>query len=154
MKTITRILLALVLIPGSAGSKLCIAQVMAIGHISAEVIESVSASSQAATTLSFETSTAGTSQLAATSPTLNLGTMTVNSGNNGTFNVVLKSATLSNFQGKNGFTLDPILSNNATASVMQSNGSQNIQLNGTANLNANQSSGLYTGSYTVVFAYN
>ena len=153
MKTITHIILAIVLTLGSAGSKLCSAQLVATGHITAEVIESVSASSQAATTLSLGTSTAGTSQLAATSPKLNLGTMTVNSGSNATVCVVLKSATLSDSQG-NGFTLDPSMSNNATASVTQSNGSQNIQLNGTANLNANQASGLYAGSYTVVFAYN
>ena len=150
MKTITPVILLLVLTLGMTGSKLCTAQVVAIGHITAEVIESVSASSQAATTLSLGS---GTSQLAATTPTVNLGTMTVNSGSNATVNVVLKSATLSNSRG-NGFTLDPSLSNNSTASVTQSNGSQNIQLNGIANLSANQASGLYAGSYTVVFAYN
>ena len=150
MKTITPVILLLVLTLGMTGSKLCSAQVVAIGHITAEVIESVSASSQAATTLSLGF---GTSQLAATTPTVNLGTMTVNSGSNATVNVVLKSATLSNSRG-NGFTLDPSLSNNSTASVTQSNGSQNIQLNGIANLSANQASGLYAGSYTVVFAYN
>lgn len=152
MKTTTCIILAIVLTLGWTGTNSCSAQTVAIGHVTAEVIESVSASSQAATTLSLETSTPGTSQLGGAS-TLNLGTMTVNSGSNSTVNVVLKSATLSNSQG-NGFTLDPSLSNNATASVAQYNGSQNIQLNGTANLGANQPSGLYAGSYTVVFAYN
>ena len=137
---------------GLTGSKLCNAQVVAIGHITAEVIESVSASSQAATSLTLGSSSAGNS-LAASTPTLNLGTMTVNSGSSATVNVVLKPATLSNSQG-NGFTLDTSLNNNATTSVTQSNGSQNIQLNGIANLNANQASGLYAGSYTVVFAYN
>ena len=150
MKTITPVILLLVLTLGMTGSKLCSAQVVAIGHITAEVIESVSASSQATTTLSLGS---GTSQWAATPPTVNLGTMTVNSGSNATVNVVLKSATLSNSRG-NGFTLDPSLNNNATASVTQSNGSQNIQLTGIANLSANQTSGLYAGSYTVVFAYN
>ena len=137
---------------GLTGSKLCNAQVVAKGHITAEVIESVSASSQAATSLTLGSSSAGNS-LAASTQTLNLGTMTVNSGSSATVNVVLKPATLSNSQG-NGFTLDTSLNNNATTSVTQSNGSQNIQLNGIANLSANQASGLYAGSYTVVFAYN
>lgn len=152
MKTISSLILVTVLILGWTSSNSCSAQTVAIGHVTAEVIESVSASSQAATTLSLSTSTSGTSQLSGTS-TLNLGTMTVNSGSNSTVNVVLKPATLSNSQG-NGFTLDPSLSNNATASLTQVNGSQNIQLNGTANLSADQPSGLYAGSYTVVFAYN
>ena len=154
MRTTACIVLSLVLTFCWTVKNSCTAQTIAIGHVTAEVIESISASSQAATTLSLGTTASGTSaQLTANSPTLNLGTMTVNSGSNATVNVVLKSATLSNSQG-NGFTLDPSLNNNATASVTGSNGSQNIQLNGIANLGANQPSGLYAGSYTVVFAYN
>jgi hypothetical protein len=147
MKTITPILLTVVLIAGISVTTLCSAQTVAIGHISAEVIESVSASSNALTSLAIATPSVSTAS------TVDLGTMTINSGSNTTVNVVLKSATVSNTQGS-AFTLDPGLSNNATAAVSSTNGSQNIQLTGTANLNSNQSSGLYEGSYTVVFAYN
>ena len=121
------------------------------------MIESVSASSQAATSLTLGTTIANSStangQTAASSPTLDLGTMTINSGNSATVNVLLKSAALSDSQG-NGFTLNPTFNNNSISSVTQSNGSQNIKLSGTANLNLAQASGLYQGSYTVVFAYN
>jgi len=146
---------AAALILGLAGTKVCTAQVTAIGHISAEVIESVSASSNAVTSFAIATAKnlGASSQSASVASNLNLGTMTVNSGSNSTVNVVLKSANLTDSQG-NGFTLDPSLNNNAFASVSQSNGTQRIQLNGTANLGTDQTSGLYQGSYTVVFAYN
>ena len=148
---------AALLILGSGSTTLCRSQVVAVGHITAEVIESVSASSNAVTSFAIGTPTASSllasGQAATASSSVNLGTMTINSGSNATVNVVLKSATLSNAQGS-GFTLDPSLTNNAMATVASSNGSQSIQINGTANLNANQDGGLYAGSYTVVFAYN
>ena len=157
MKTIQSLMFAVLLAFCPGVAEICSGQVVAIGHITAEVIESVSASSQAVTTLSMAAPASGstltTGQSATTSPTLNLGTMTINSGSSASVNVVLKSAALSDGSG-NGFTLDPSLGGNATASVAQSNGSQNIKLSGTANLSSGQASGLYEGSYTVVFAYN
>ena len=153
MKTTIAIMFSIALILGLAGTKLSIGQTVAIGHITAEVIESVSASSNAVTSFEIETPSATTLLAASTSPTVNLGTMTINSGSSATVNVVLKSATVSSVEGS-AFTLDPSLNTGALASVAQSNGSQNIQLTGTANLNSDQPSGLYEGSYTVVFAYN
>ena len=136
---------------------ICNAQNIAIGHITAEVIESLSASLQATTSLPMESTNANNSlssgRAAVTSPTLNLGTMQINSGSNATVNVLLKSATLSDSLG-NDFTLDPSFNNNSTTSVTQSNGSQNIKLTGIANLNFAQASGLYQGSYPVDVAYN
>lgn len=142
MKTITSLIFVTVLILGLAGSKVCNGQTIAIGHVSAEVIESVSASTQAVTDLTI-----------GTTGTVDLGAMTVNSGSNVTVNVVVKPATLSDSQG-NGFTLDTAVTNSNPTAVAQENGSQTIQLNGTANLADDQASGLYQGSYTVVFAYN
>jgi hypothetical protein len=147
MKSIISLMFAIALIPGLGLATLCNGQTMAIGHVSAEVIESVSASSQAVTSLALGTSTSGTSS------SVELGAMTINSGSNVTVGVVIKPAALSDSQG-NGFTIDPALNHNSLASVAQSNGSQTLQLNGTANLAADQASGLYQGSYTVVFAYN
>ena len=147
MKTTIAIKFAVVLILGLAGTTLCSGQTVAIGHITAEVIESVSASSNAITSLALVAPSTSSS-----TPSVDLGTMTINSGSSATVNVVLKTATVSNTQGS-AFTLDPSL-NSDLASVAQSNGSQKIQLTGTANLNSDQASGLYSGSYTVVFAYN
>ncbi len=146
MKTIIALMFATALILGWSGTNLCSGQTVAIGHICAEVIESISASTQAVTDLAIgATSTGGAT-------TVNLGAMTINSGSNVAVNVVMKQATVTDSVG-NGFTLDPTVSNNELASAT-SNGSQTIQLNGTANLAADQASGVYQGSYTIVFAYN
>ncbi len=153
MKTITTQIIAVALILGLLATKLCSGQTVAIGHVTAEVIESVSAASNALTSFALGTPASGGGQATSGAPTVNLGTMTINSGSNATVNVVLKPATLSGSTGS--FTLDPSLSGTSmTSSITQSNGSQKIQLLGTANLSSEQSSGLYEGSYTVVFAYN
>jgi len=146
MKAILSLMFVVVLTLASAGVRTCNGQTVVIGHISAEVIESVSASSQAVTNLALNTNSAGTPS------TVNLGALTVNSGSNVAVNVVVNSASLSDSQG-NGFTLDPSV-NNTLASVAPSSGSQKLQLNGTANLASDQASGLYQGSYSVVLAYN
>lgn len=116
-------------------------QTVAIGHATAEVIESVSAS--ASTISSFD--------LSKDSENVKLGAITLFSGKDIACNVVLKAANLSDASG-NAFTIEPTVNNNT--GVAQANGSQTIQLNGTTNMNSNQASGQYAGSYTVVFAYN
>jgi hypothetical protein len=128
------------------------AQVVAIGHVYAEVVESVSAAS--ATISNFELAKS-TNSIATnlTSETLNLGSITINSGRDITCNVVLKPASLSDTAG-NGFTIEPAVKNDLLASVTKPNGSQTIQLGGTTNRDSSLASGLYEGSYTVVFAYN
>ena len=118
-------------------------QTVAIGHATAEVIESVSAS--ASTISSFD--------LSKDSETVKLGAITVFSGKDITCNVVLKAANLSDASG-NAFTIEPTVNNSQNMSVAQANGAQTIQLNGTTSMNSNQASGQYAGSYTVVFAYN
>lgn len=118
-------------------------QTVAIGHVSAEVIEGVSAS--ASTISSFD--------LSKDSETVKLGAITVFSGKDITCNVVLKAANLSDASG-NAFTIEPTVNNDPNTAVAQANGAQTIQLNGTTNMNSNQASGQYAGSYTVVFAYN
>ena len=145
MKAITSLLFATALILGLAGATVSNGQTVAIGHVSAEVIESVSVSTQAATDLAIGAATGATS--------VDLGAMTVNSGSNYTVNVVVVPTTVSDAQG-NSFTLDPAVSTADQGSVAQANGSQTIDLNGTANLASNQASGQYQGSFTVVFAYN
>ena len=118
-------------------------QTVAIGHVTAEVIEGVSAS--ASTISSFD--------LSKDSETVKLGAITVFSGKDITCNVVLKAANLSDASG-NAFTIEPTVNNDPNTAIAQANGAQTIQLNGTTNMNSNQASGQYAGSYTVVFAYN
>ena len=155
MKTSLTLILAAILTLTLAVTKVCNGQLVAIGHVSAEVIESVSAASNAVT--SFELAAIAerksSEQSYQNTENINLGAITLFSGKDVTCNVVVKSASLSDSVG-NGFTLETSIKNNTFASVAQSNGSQTIQLDGRANLGGSQASGLYQGSYTVVFAYN
>jgi len=156
MKTTLILIFATILALTFAGMKVC-SQTIAIGHVTAEVIESVSAASNAVT--SFELSTIAGSDAKQleltylTSETVNLGAVTLNSGRNITCNVVVKAASLCDSAG-NGFTLEPTIKNNPYASAAKTDGSQTIQFDGKTNKSSRQASGLYEGSYTVVFAYN
>lgn len=127
-------------------------QVVAVGHVFAEVVESVSVASAAITNFELVQNTE-ISEINNASETVNLGAITINSGKDVTCNVVLKSASLSDSAG-NGFTIEPTVKNDLYASTTKPNGSQTIQLGGTTNRASNLASGLYEGSYTVVFAYN
>lgn len=153
MKTILTLILAVILTLTFPGTKVCSCQTVAIGHVSAEVIESVSAASESVSDFEIATLTAKDTkvmeQTYLTSGTLNLGMITINSGRDITCNVVVNSASLSDSAG-NGFTVAPELKNAAFAS----NGSQTMELSGKTSMASNQPSGLYQGSYTVVFAYN
>jgi hypothetical protein len=139
MKTLATMMIAVLLTLTTS----VFGQTVAIGHATAEVIESVSAS--ASTISSFD--------LSKDAETVKLGVITVFSGKDITCNVVLKAANLSDASG-NAFTIDPTINNDPNTAVAQANGAQTIQLNGTTNMNSNQASGQYAGSYTVVFAYN
>lgn len=128
------------------------AQLVAIGHVSAEVVESASAASASINNFELAKSTGAISASMA-AETLDLGAITLNSGKDITCNVVLKPASLSDSQG-NGFTIDPAVQNDSVATASNPNGTQTIQLGATTNRTGNQASGLYEGSYTVVFAFN
>ena len=157
MKTISILTFAVILAITIGSIKVCNSQTVAIGHVTAEVIESISAASNAVTNFEIG-STAGANSRSfqktfLTSETIDLGAITLNSGNNITCSVVMKSANLSDHSG-NGFTLSPETRNNTYAMAAQQNGSQTIQLNGVTSRNNTQAPGQYEGSYTVVFAYN
>ena len=139
MKTLATMMIAVLLTLTTS----VFGQTVAIGHVTAEVIESVSAS--ASTISSFD--------LSKDAETVKLGAITVFSGKDITCNVVLKAANLSDASG-NAFTIEPTVNNDPNTAVAQANGAQTIQLNGTTNINSNQAAGQYAGSYTVVFAYN
>jgi len=156
MKTIFILILAAVFTLTLSEPKVC-SQTIAIGHVTAEVIESVSAASNAITSFELATNAASDAlqfeQSYLTSETINLGAITLHSGKNISCNVVVKSANLLNAAG-NGFTFAPSVKNTSYASAAKPDGSQTIQLEGNAAMSNSQASGLYQGSYTVVFAYN
>lgn len=156
MKTILILILAAVLSLTLEEPNVC-SQTIAIGHVTAEVIESVSAASVAVTSFELEAieesdnRTFGPSIL--TSENISLGVITLHSGKNISCNVVVKPASLSDAAG-NGFMLKPTVKNNSYASAAKADGSQTIHLDGKSNRSSSQASGLYKGSYTVVFAFN
>lgn len=151
MKAMVALCIALFFVSTLCGTKVN-GQTVAIGHVTAEIVESVSAASAAITDFVLAKATNSISTNL-TSEMLNLGTITINSGKDITCNVVLKPATLFDSKG-NGFTIDTAVQNDLFASATKTNGSQTIQLGGTTNRTGSHASGLYEGSYTIVFAYN
>jgi hypothetical protein len=133
-------------------------QTIAIGHISAEVVESVSASSNMNLTFNLANVSNGTRTLQMSPSQMNtrrveMGEVTLNSGRNIACNVMMKASTLSDNRG-NQFTIEPTTSLNGRQDTNRADGSQNLHLTGNAMLEQNQANGLYQGSYTMIFAYN
>lgn len=119
-------------------------QTMAIGHVSAEIIESVSVSSLAITNFDIQNNTSSGNNTSA-----NLGEVKVNSGTDITYNVVFKPATLSKLNGSS-FIIEPSLQSENPLNA----GNQTLHLTAKTNSVQGKESGLYKGSYSVVFAYN
>ena len=119
-------------------------QTMAVGHVSAEIIESVSVSSSAVTNFDILNSKASSSN-----SNVSLGEMKVNSGAGVAYNVVVKPATLSNINGSS-FTIEPT----SQSGNQLTSGNQTLRLSANTNSVQGKESGLYQGSYSVVFAYN
>lgn len=157
MKTIYTLTLTILLNLLLAESKVCFSQTIAIGHVTAEVIESISAASKTITSFEIATltnrDTRILNQIYKTSETINLGEITLNSGREVICSVVVDPVNLSDLSG-NGFTLTTNVKNSSLALAAQPNGSQKIQFEGITNMESSQASGLYQGSYKVVFAYN
>lgn len=133
-------------------------QVVAIGHVTAEVVESVSASSKAITGFSLKNGDINSKSTingvaVINSETFSLGAITINSGTSVACNLVVHPANLSDNKG-NGFTIDPTMNIPGQGDTGRADGTQTIQINGTARMRSGQASGLYQGSYTMVFAYN
>jgi hypothetical protein len=127
-------------------------QTVAIGHISAQVVEAVSTSSEVINDLQFEQG----SLLESSSlipGNVSLGSVQINSGIGVTCNLTIKPAILLDENG-NDFSLEPIASINGNQGVQQIQGPQTVDLLAKADLDSRQASGLYQGSYTLVFAYN
>jgi len=148
----TVVLFFAILVSSTLGGIKLNGQTVAIGHVTAEVVESISAASATITDFELSTST-GDISTNLSSEKLNLGVITLNSGKDIACNVVFQSAALSDSAG-NGFTLEPSIKNDTVVNSAKENGVQTIQLDGTTDRADDQASGLYEGSYTVIFAFN
>ncbi|MDP2856255.1 MAG: hypothetical protein Q8N90_04055 [bacterium] len=155
MKAVLAILFAAALQSMFAMVNVC-AQAVAIGYVSAEIVESVSASSLAITGFDMKNENNLTAQSEPAGwnyENVNLGEIKINSGMGVACNVVMKPATLSDTNG-NGFTIEPSATNYGQTDAQRTDGNQTLIMTGRARMMQGQASGLYQGSYTMVFAYN
>jgi hypothetical protein len=134
------------------------AQTVAIGHITAEVVESVSASSNVVMNFNISNVREGSNYISVNSSTnntrkLDMGEIAIHSGSSIACNVMMKNATLTDDRG-NKFVVEPETAMSGQQDVNRADGSQKLHVTGTAMLAQVQANGLYQGSYTMVFAYN
>jgi hypothetical protein len=156
MKYITILILTTILVLSNSVVKV-FSQVIVVGHISAEVIESVSV-------LTYQTAN---NELYAINPgdsrvldqpslnvnTIDLGSFTIKSASDISCNVVVESTSFSG-TSRNSYDLQTTVACPSSEIVEQLNGSQTIQPNGKANFSDIQNSGLNHEIYKVVFAFN
>jgi hypothetical protein len=123
--------------------------VVVVGHVTAEVVESVSASAKIHSDFQLQPSGSAFEDRNNQLADLDLGTMTVRTGQNVTCNIVIQSARLNSSTGK-GFTVDPEF----TTKINSTRDARTLRIKGKAKTGADLSGGVYKGSYTMVFAYN
>jgi hypothetical protein len=117
-------------------SFVAISQVKVTGYVFAEVVESVSATSNAITNIQTQISPGGTNK------NIDLGSITLNSGTNLSYNVMMTNTSISDSKGDQ---LDmQIYSANSDKSIVEIKGK----------IADNNSVGQFKGSYTMIFAYN
>jgi len=136
----------------------CGQTIVAVGHISAEVIESVHTSSAIVTGFDLKNDQIKTGSIQNNksdwdSETVNLGAVTINSGESIVCNIKLCETTLSDNHG-NSFTINTTTTTSGRPDTLRADGSQIIQLNCTAHLTHGLASGKYQGSYTLDVLYN
>lgn len=145
----TRILLSLSVAFLTLISLTLFSQVVAVGHISAEVVETVSASSNVTTDFQLGSNPQGD---ISHPESIKLGSIQISSGIGVACNLTLKAAELRDVQG-NDFQAEPVASLKGQT-VSQIAGPQTLELAALAKPDNNQQAGMYQGSYTLVFAYN
>lgn len=150
-----RLLLALFLLLFSMNR--LISQTVAVGHVTAEVVEAVSASSFVSTDFSLGTNSdivnGSDLKSAMISNNISIGKIEISAGEGIACNLTIKADRVTDKNGNN-FSLEPTASCNGQQDAQQIQGTQTIELAGQAILASNQASGSYSGSYTLVFAYN
>lgn len=123
------------------------AQSTVIGHVSAEIVEAVSISSNSVISHTIN------SHSSSDQANLNLGNIIVKSGSSVSCNIVIKPATVSSENG-NSFKVSPTTGSQNFSKAFTTNGNRTLALRGDVDLSDNPVAGEYKGSYSVVFAYN
>jgi len=153
MKFLMRFFSLTVLLCGLGAAKAG-SQTIAMGHISAEVVESVSASSFASTDFVIGNQVLSSAENGIFSAdNIQMGTIRINSGQDVACNFNFKPALLFDGNG-NEIKLQPYSEVNGNTGNQRVDGAQTLVLKGTAQLGSYPVNGLYKGSYTLVFAYN
>jgi hypothetical protein len=157
MKTILYLIFAVVF-NCSLNLSIVAGQAAATGHISAEVIDEVSAVSKTATAFNLKNKDikAGIRQSGVQSlnlENLNLGSITINSAKEIVYDVILQPAKLSNARGKS-FIIEPTVNMDSPSDLIPEERGRTLQINGKAQLLDKQSPGIYQGTYTIVLAFN
>ncbi len=127
-------------------------QAVATGHVSAEIVESVSASAQTVSEFNIKNSVNYGKAASVEEAALDLGTMTIYTGKDVIFSFLMQATRLQDLKG-NGFGIDPSFSlqNNSTG---KQEGTRIMRISGTPLLESDQRSGIYRGNYTMTIAYN
>jgi hypothetical protein len=129
-------------------------QTVAIGHITAEVVESVSASSNVTTSFSFQNpNSQHFSPSKMNQKRVEMGDVALNSGQNVSCSVIIKPAVMTDASG-NRIVIEPTASFSGRQDTNRADGSQNLHLSCNAMIAKDLNNGHFNGSYTMVFAYN
>lgn len=132
------------------------AQTKATGHITAEIVESVSTTSKTVNTFYLKNELLSTTESEQLNPDVedfNLAEVIISSGAGVGCNLVITPAKLSDARG-NDLTIETFLNTNDQKNVRTATGNQTLKLTGRANASGKTASGLFTGSYSVVVAYD
>ena len=157
MKTFSKIAFALVifLFCNTLNVK---SQTSAVGYVGVSIVEAATATSSPITSFEIPTDRLAYQDRTSTETNykgnqLDLGEIKLNSTSAVSCNMVLNPATL---YDNNGNNMQVTLSARASDNIegMCTKGSEVIKLNGNAQVGDTQVSGFYSGSYTVVFAFN
>ncbi|MPN60634.1 hypothetical protein SDC9_208363 [bioreactor metagenome] len=123
------------------------AQSTVVGHVSAEIVEAISVSSN--TIIDHTVNSHSLSYKA----NLSLGNMSIKSGSYVSCNIVIKPATASSENGES-FKISPTTESQYISKAFTTNGNRTLALRGDVDLSDNPAAGAYKGSYSVIFAYN
>jgi hypothetical protein len=132
-------------------------QATATGYAGVSIVEAATATSSPITSFEIKHDAASFSDISTGNVTstseLNLGEITIQSTSAVACNMVLNPTTLFDANG-NDLHVTLSASTSENQKNMCTKGTETIHMNGTAQINQNQTSGLYSGSYTLIFAFN
>ncbi len=154
MKTTLKIALIVALMSTFTAVKVS-SQTVVTGRVFAEVVESVSASSMAVTDLNISLVNSSSSQTvnADTNGDLNLGKISVNSGESVICNVIMSNARVSAPDGKEIVIETSLETDSSVKGIIGGNSSYDLKGKAVID-NTEGLSKSYMGTYKMIFAYN